>query len=149
MTFQGALAWIAAAWWTAAFGFLCLSVLAAFVHPIVQRRRARNRYLPPLSFVLPVKALDAGFRRAQESLLTQSYPEAELLVSAAEEDSPALAAIRDILARAARFPARILRSTGHFAASPKLNNLIEAFRQARYDTIATLQSRWVFGVTNR
>jgi ceramide glucosyltransferase len=135
VTFQGALAWIAAAWWTAAFGFLCLSVLAAFVHPIVQRRRARNRDLPPLSFVVPVKALDAGFRRAQESLLTQSYPEAELLVSAAEEDSHALAAIRDILARAARFPARILRSTGHFAASPKLNNLIEAFRQARYDTI--------------
>ena len=135
MTFADVFAWIAAAWWVAAIGFLCLSVLAALVHPVIQRRHARRKDLPPLTLVVPVKALDCGFHRAQESLLTQAYPEAELLVSAAEEDSPALAAIRDILARCTRFPARILRSTGHFAASPKLNNLLEPFHEARHDTI--------------
>ena len=135
MTLHGMIEWIAAIWWAAAFGFLCLSVLAALVHPMIQVRRARRKDLPPLTLVVPVKALDSGFQRAQESLLTQAYPEAEVLVSAAEEDSPALAAIRDILARSTRFPARILRSTGHFAASPKLNNLVAPFREARHDTI--------------
>jgi ceramide glucosyltransferase len=135
VTFHVALASIAAAWWVAACGFLCLSVLAAFVHPVLRRRRARRNDLPPLTFVVPIKTLDPGFRRAQESLLTQSYPQGELLVSAAEEDSPALAAMRDIVARSTRFPARLLRSAGDFAASPKLNNLIEPFRQARHDTI--------------
>jgi ceramide glucosyltransferase len=135
VTFEAIVSWLAAAWWVGSFGFLCLSVLAALVHPLVQRRRARRKDLPPLSLVVPVKALDAGFRRAQESLLTQAYPEAEVLVAAAEDDSPALAAVRDILAQCTHFPARIVRSTAQFAASPKLNVLVEPFRQARHDTI--------------
>jgi ceramide glucosyltransferase len=143
VTFTAVVVWFAAAWWVAAIGFLCLSTIAAFLQPLLQRWRARGEDLPPLnledlppvSLVVPVKALDPGFRRAQESLLAQSYPEAEFLVSAAEEDSPALAAIRDLAAGYPAFPARILRSTGRFAASPKLNNLIEAFRQARHDLV--------------
>jgi ceramide glucosyltransferase len=91
--------------------------------------------LPPVSLVVPVKALDPGFRSAQESLLSQSYPEAEFIVSAAEENSPALAAVRDIVSRCPSMPTRILRSTGQFAASPKLNNLVTPFREARHDLI--------------
>ena len=135
MIFADMLVWFAAAWWLAAIGLLCLSVIAAFLQPLVQRRRASSEDLPPISLIVPVKALDPGFRRAQESLLEQSYPQAEFLVSAAEDDSPALAAIRDLAARYRAIPTRILRSTGRFAASPKLNNLSEAFRQARHDLI--------------
>jgi ceramide glucosyltransferase len=135
VTFAAAFAWIAAAWWLAAIGFLCLSITAAFVAPFVQKRRARREDLPPVSLVVPVKALDPGFRRAQESLLSQSYPEAELIVSAAEEDSAALAAIREIVSKYTAMPARILRSRWHFAASPKLNNLVDAFEHARHDLI--------------
>jgi ceramide glucosyltransferase len=133
--FADMLVWFAAAWWLAATGLLCVSVIAAFLQPLVQRRRASSEDLPPISLIVPVKALDPGFRRAQESLLEQSYPQAEFLVSAAEDDSPALAAIRDLAARYRAIPTRILRSTGRFAASPKLNNLSEAFRQARHDLI--------------
>jgi ceramide glucosyltransferase len=135
VTFAGVLAWTAAAWWLGATGFLFLSIMAAFLQPFVQRRRARGKDLPPLSLVVPIKTLDPGFRRAQESLLAQSYPQAELLVSAAEENSAALAAIRDIVARYPAIAVRILRSTGHLAASPKLNNLIEPFGEARHDVI--------------
>jgi ceramide glucosyltransferase len=101
----------------------------------MQKRRARGEDLPPVSLVVPVKSLDPGFRRAQESLLSQSYREAELIVSAAEEDSPALATIRDILRQYKAIPTRILRSRWHFAASPKLNNLVGAFEGARHDLI--------------
>jgi ceramide glucosyltransferase len=135
VTFAGLLAWIAGAWWIAAIGFLVLSIICAFLQPLVQKRRARGKDLPPLTLVVPVKALDPGFRRAQESLLAQGYPRAELLVSAVEEDSPALAAIREVIARYPNIPARILRSREHFAASPKLNNLVEPFRQAQHDLI--------------
>jgi ceramide glucosyltransferase len=135
VTFAAAFAWIAAAWWLAAIGFLCLSVAAAFLAPLMQKRRARGEDLPPVSLVVPVKSLDPGFRRAQESLLSQSYREAELIVSAAEEDSPALATIRDILRQYKAIPTRILRSRWHFAASPKLNNLVGAFEGARHDLI--------------
>ena len=135
MTFAGVIAWIAAAWWLAAIGFVILSIAAAFLQPFVQRRRARGKDLPPVSLVVPVKAFDAGFVRAQESLLAQSYPHAELLVSAVEEDSHALRAIRELVARYPKLPARILHSSGRFAASPKLNNLVEPFREARHDVI--------------
>jgi ceramide glucosyltransferase len=130
-----ALAWIAAGWWLLAIGFLCLSTAAALVQPFVQKRRARREDLPPVSLVVPVKALDPGFERAQESLLSQAYPQAELVVSAAEEDSPALAAMREIVSRYSGLPVRILRSSGHFAASPKLNNLVAPFREARHELI--------------
>jgi ceramide glucosyltransferase len=135
VSFADIFVWFAAAWWLAASGFLCLSIVAAFLQPLLQRRRARGEELPPISLVVPVKAVDPGFRRAQESLLEQSYPQAEFLVSAAEEDSPALAAIRGLAACYPAIPTRFLRSTGRFAASPKLNNLAEAFRQAHHDLI--------------
>jgi ceramide glucosyltransferase len=135
VTIASALAWIAAGWWLLAIGFLCLSTAAALVQPFVQKRRARREDLPPVSLVVPVKALDPGFQRAQESLLSQAYPQAELIVSAAEEDSPALAAMRDIASRYSGRPVRILRSSGHFAASPKLNNLVAPFREARHELI--------------
>ena len=129
------LGWIAAAWWLVAVGFLCLSVAGAFLQPVVQRRRPQRSDLPPVSLIVPVKALDPGFRRAQELLLAQVYPQAEIIVSAAEDDLPALAEVNDILSRFSAFPARILRSTGHFGASPKLNNLAAPFAEARYDLV--------------
>jgi ceramide glucosyltransferase len=135
VTIAAALAWIAAGWWLLAIGFLCLSTAAALVQPFVQKRRARREDLPPVSLVVPVKALDPGFERAQESLLSQAYPQAELIVSAAEEDSPALAAMRDTVSRYSGLPVRILRSSGDFAASPKLNNLVAPFREARHELI--------------
>jgi ceramide glucosyltransferase len=145
VSFADAVAWIAAGWWLIAIGFLALSITAAFLHPVVQKRRARRKDLPPVSLVVPVKALDPGFRRAQESLLSQSYPATEFLVSAAEEDSPALAAICEIVSRHPAVPTRILRSSGHFAASPKLNNLVEPFRDARHDLIFMKDSNTILG----
>lgn len=145
MTIAHSLAWIAAAWWLLAIGFLCLSVAAAFLQPVVQSRRGRGKDLPPVSLVVPIKALDPGFRRAQESLLAQVYPQAELLVSAAEEDSPALMEVRAILSCSSAFPARILRSTGHFGASPKLNNLAAPFAEARHDLVFMKDSNTILG----
>ncbi|GAC1562744.1 MAG: hypothetical protein NVS2B5_27800 [Beijerinckiaceae bacterium] len=145
MIFADTLAWIAAVWWVAAIAILCISVTAAFLQPFVQRRRARAGDLPPVSLVVPVKTLDQGFVRAQDSLLAQSYPQVELIVSAAEEDSPALAAMREILAHHPLLGARILRSATHFAASPKLNNLVAPFREARHALIFMKDSNTILG----
>jgi ceramide glucosyltransferase len=145
VTLALAFAWLAAAWWLVAIGFLSLSIAAAMLQPVVQRRRARGKDLPPVSLVVPIKALDPGFHQAQQSLLSQSYPEAELLVSAAEDDSPALAAIRQIVSLYPAIPTRILRSSSRFAASPKLNNLVEPFREARHDLIFMKDSNTILG----
>src|SRR5205807_10433688 len=71
VSFADMLVWFAAAWWLAASGFLCLSIVAAFLQPVLQRRRARGEELPPITLVVPVK--DRKSTRLNPSHLVISY----------------------------------------------------------------------------
>ena len=136
------MAWVAvlgAAWWIAAVVVFALSLFGALWQPHNQRRRASATSEPAASLICPVKVVNPGFERAGASAFAQDLATFEVLVGAAEERSPAL----DLMARlvaASPVPARLLRSPGIGAMSPKLDVLSTPVEAAAHDVIVTKDS---------
>ncbi len=119
----------------AAFVGLALTVALGMAQRRLTARRPRRADRPPVSVVVPIKALDEGFVAAQESLFAQDYPDFDLTITAKEASSPAIDAARAVLAAHPGAPSRIVRSTATFAASPKVNNLYQAIEDAPHDIV--------------
>ncbi|MGD0634066.1 MAG: glycosyltransferase [Beijerinckiaceae bacterium] len=134
---------IAAAWWVSALGVFLLSAVCVLLQPSIQRRRTARRDQPPVSVILPVKLVNPGFERAQASAFKQDYPSYEVLISAAETESSALAIMQRLAGQSA-IPARILHSRETAAVSPKLNTMTPSFAAARHDFLLTKDSNITF-----
>jgi ceramide glucosyltransferase len=130
----------ATVWWGSAMAALLVSFLAALSFPWPRRRGAGQADPPPVTAIVPVKELDADFDAAQSSLFAQAYPDIEILIAAAEQQSPALAAARRVQRRYPDVSSRIMWSGTKIAVSPKLNNLWMPVAQARHDLILTKDS---------
>ena len=129
-----------AIWWSLAVALFCLTLGCALAQPFVQRRRATRKDRPPISAIIPIKLLDPGFETAQASIFAQDYPAYEVLIGAAEQESPALDAARRIAASYPEVSCRFLRSVGTAAVSPKLNNLATPLAAANHDLVFTKDS---------
>ncbi len=143
MTLSIGIAGLAALWWGAALTTFVASLSGALLQPRIQRRRATAREALPVSLLLPVKLVDPGFARAQASAFEQDLPTYEVIVAAAEDASPAVAAMRGLAAKT-RVPARVLAATGIGAVSPKLDNLASALEVAAHDVVVTKDSNITF-----
>ena len=130
---------LAAAWWIAGVAVFATSLFGALLQPRHQRRRAASDAVPPVSLICPVKVVNPGFDRAQASAFAQDLPRYEVLVGTAEERSPALERMAGLVA-ASPVPARILRSPGFGAMSPKLDTLSAPLEAAAHDVVATKDS---------
>lgn len=119
----------------ASFLGLALTVALGMAQRRLTARRRRRADRPPVSVVIPIKALDEGFAEAQASIFAQDYPDFDLTITAKETSSPAIDAARAALAAHPHAQARIVRSTANFAASPKVNNLYQAVEDAPHDVI--------------
>ncbi|HEY3637915.1 MAG TPA: glycosyltransferase [Rhizomicrobium sp.] len=119
---------------------LVLSFAASLVHPLRARRAAACGPLPPLTALIPVKTLHAGFAEAQRSLFAQEYPDMEIIITTAESDSPAIRAAREIQHEFPHVNSRLLQSHYTGAVSPKLNSLWPAIVDAQNDLILTKDS---------
>jgi ceramide glucosyltransferase len=132
-----------AVWWSVAVAFFCATLGLGLAQPFVQRWRsgkARGDAQPPISAIIPIKLLDPGFAIAQASMFAQDYPAYEVLIGAAEQESPALDAARRIAASHPEVSCRFLRSAGTAAVSPKLNNLAPPLAAASHDLVFTKDS---------
>src|SRR5579885_797335 len=118
------LSYAGALWWSAAFVILLATIICGL---------AQRKDQPPVSAILPVKLLNGGFETAQGSLFAQDYPEYEVLISAAETESAALAAARKIAAAHPARSSRFFHSAASSAVSPKLNNLAAPLAAVQYD----------------
>ena len=121
---------------------LLVSTLGALAYPLMLwlRKTSAPTLWPAVSVVIPVKALDEGFDAAQISACMQDYPEFEIIVTAVDLNSPAVAAARKIFALYPHVQTRIVAAEADFAASPKVNNLYGAIIGARYDLIVMKDS---------
>lgn len=129
-----------ALWWGLAVALLLFTLACGLAQPFVQKRRAGAAARPPVSVILPIKNLDPGFEMAQRSVFDQDYLDYEILISAAEAQSPALEAARRIAAAHPGAACRFIRSDGGGAVSPKLDNLATPLAQARHDFVLTKDS---------
>jgi ceramide glucosyltransferase len=135
---------VAAFCWLASFFFFFLSLTGALLQPLVQRRRATSSERPAVSMILPVKLVNPRFEQAQRSAFRQDYPDYEILLSSDDKQSPALDVVQELIENFPQRQARILQSTAHLAASPKMNNLVAPLEAARHDMIVTKDSNITF-----
>jgi ceramide glucosyltransferase len=129
-----------AVWWGVAVALFCVTLVCGLAQPWVQRRRATRKDRPPVSAIIPIKLLDPGFETAQASLFAQDYPGYEILIGAAEQNSPALDAARRIAAERPEVSCRFVSSASASAVSPKLNTLAAPLAAARHDFVFTKDS---------
>lgn len=129
-----------AIWWCASVALFSVSLVCGLLQPFVQRRRATRAERPPVSAIIPIKSLDPGFEIAQGSMFAQDYPDYEILISAAEKESPALEAARSVARAHPARACRIVHSAAKAAVSPKLNNLAAPLAEARHDFVFTKDS---------
>ena len=134
MTAVETLVWIAAAFALLSLAGVALSAGCALARAGLVARRSACASNEPVSVVIPVKLLDAGFAEAQRSVLANLPAGSEIIVTAREALSPALAAAQTAFAGTS-VPVRFLQSTAAFAVSPKIDNLAEAFATAQHDVI--------------
>jgi ceramide glucosyltransferase len=143
MDFTVLLAYLGAVWLIAAVGLLLATCVGALLQPIIQARRATETEQPPVSVLLPIKLQHSGFLQAEASVFDQTYPEYEVLFSAAEANSPALEAVERLKAAHRDRATRILQSHTDFAVSPKLNTLATPLSAAAYNTVFVKDSNIV------
>ena len=129
---------VSLAWWIGSILVRLTLVAAVFLHP--RLRRARRDDQPPVSIIIPVRQSEPDIAASFGSVLSQSYPAFEVLVSAAEEYSPALAAYREVAARYPRTECRFLTGNPAIGLNPKVSNLAPAIAAARHDLILTKDS---------
>ncbi len=130
-----ALSWFSAFFWCVSVLLFALSSTATFLQPRVTERRAKSRLQPPVSVVLPVKLLEDNFEFAQESVFKQDYPRFEVLASAVDPESAASRKMREIFSRHPKIATRFLTSSARGAKSPKVDNLVSPFTEAKHDII--------------
>jgi ceramide glucosyltransferase len=135
----------AAIWWVCSVAALLASFVAGLAHPLRVRRGRNTGATPPVSAIVPVKTLHADFEDAQRSIFMQAYPELEIIICAAEADSPAIRAAKKIQDEYPQIASRFIQSDCVGAASPKLNTLWPAVCEAKNDIILTKDSNLRFG----
>jgi ceramide glucosyltransferase len=143
MDLTTSLLYVAAAWWIIGVSALVLTMSGALLQPWIQRRRAKAVELPPISAILPIKLINPGFDTAQASIFTQTYPDYEVLFSAAESKSSAIDIAAALNGMHPWIESRIVQSHVDFAASPKLNTLATPLAAAHNDLILTKDSNIV------
>ena len=131
-----------AIWWGVATPFSARAWAAAWRSLLCSAGAGKRAAIaqPPISAIIPIKLLDPGFETAQASMFGQDYPAYEVLIGAAEQESPALDAARRIAASHPEISCRFLRSASTAAVSPKLNNLATPLAAARHDLVFTKDS---------
>jgi ceramide glucosyltransferase len=99
--------------------------------PIMMRRKVDPDYRPPVSVILPCKGLDQGFEQNILALLSQDYPDMELLFVVATDDDPAFGALQRLVTshKAAGSRARLLTAGIATNRAQKLNNQLAAIAQ--------------------
>lgn len=134
MDLTAATSLICAAWWCAGVLIFLGSNVAAFIARSRPPARPMDN-LPPLSVIVPVSQVSPELEGAFVSLLSQGYPDFEVLVSAIQEPSPAVEQARAIAARYPAIPARFITRDPHVARNPKINNLALPLAAARHDLV--------------
>ena len=95
---------------------------------------------PAVSILRPVRGVDSTDELTLASGFALDYPDFELIFCCADEDDPAVALVRRLMARNPGVKARLLIGNHAISANPKLNNLVKGWRAAGSDWIVFADS---------
>jgi len=92
-------------------------------------------FFPPVSILKPLKGLDDGLFDNLESFCKLDYPQYELIFSLQNQNDPAYKVVKKIQEK---YPSRDITIAVEYCnegLNPKVNNLIPAYKRAKYDLI--------------
>ena len=93
------------------------------------------RSFPPVSILKPLKGLDDGLFDNLESFCNLDYPEYELIFALQNQNDPAYKVAQKIKGKYPSKDVTISVERCDEGLNPKVNNLIPAYRKAKYDLI--------------
>jgi ceramide glucosyltransferase len=99
------------------------------------RQQPQGKDFPAISILKPVKGIDTGLIENLEGFFQLDYPEYEILFSVDSADDPARGVIEGLIARNPQISSRLIIGKGIAAANPKVNNLLESYPLARFETV--------------
>jgi ceramide glucosyltransferase len=95
---------------------------------------------PFVTLLRPVCGVDAFDRETLASSFAQDYPRYEIIFCAQSEDDPAVALVRDLIARNPGVSARVLIGRDVISGNPKLNNVWKGWHAAQSDWVCMTDS---------
>ncbi len=100
---------------------------------------------PPVSILKPLRGLDDNLFDNLESFCLQDYPEYEIIFALQDHNDPACKVVKKIKDKHPDKNISIIIERCTRGLNPKVNNLIPAYRAARYDTILISDSNVMAG----
>ncbi|KIM30171.1 glycosyltransferase family 21 protein [Serendipita vermifera MAFF 305830] len=117
---------------------------------------ARKRYnlrtnTPPISLpkdpegvsiLRPLRGLDTNMYENLETSFIQNYPTSkfEIIFAVADDSDPCLAVVRSLIEKYPHVNARISLGEHVVGVNPKINNLMDAYRTAKFDIVWVIDS---------
>ncbi|CAG7846599.1 Ceramide glucosyltransferase {ECO:0000250/UniProtKB:Q16739} {ECO:0000269/PubMed:16741577}; AltName: Full=GLCT-1; AltName: Full=Glucosylceramide synthase {ECO:0000303/PubMed:16741577}; Short=GCS {ECO:0000303/PubMed:16741577}; AltName: Full=UDP-glucose ceramide glucosyltransferase; AltName: Full=UDP-glucose:N-acylsphingosine D-glucosyltransferase [Serendipita indica DSM 11827] len=100
----------------------------------------RARPLEGVSILRPLKGLDPNMYENLETTFKQDYPTYEIIFAVADDDDPCLDIVRMLLDKYPHVDARVTIGEEIVGVNPKINNLMQAYRTAKYDILWVIDS---------
>lgn len=93
-----------------------------------------------VSIIRPLKGFDPNMYENLEMTFKQTYPKFEIIFAIAEQDDPCISLVQDLIAKYPHVNARIDIGEEIVGINPKINNLMNAYRTAKYDILWVMDS---------
>ncbi len=102
-------------------------------------------FQPPISILKPLKGLDDNLFDNLESICAQDYPKYEIIFSLQDHNDPAYKVAKKIKDKYSHKDISIVIERCNEGLNPKVNNLIPAYRSAKYEYILISDSNVMVG----
>ena len=95
--------------------------------------KLNNNFQPAVTVLKPVRGLEKDLKANLSSICTQDYPQYQVVYSVQNPEDPALPILKEIQAEFGLEKVSVTLSTIEAGANGKVNNLLGAIAEARYD----------------
>jgi ceramide glucosyltransferase len=100
-----------------------------------QRGQTPSLPLPPVTILKPVKGVDQGAEKNFESYCALDYPSYQLIFCVREKSDPAIQIIQKLIQKFPHKDIGLVISEHETGLNPKVNNLSNGYKKAKYDFI--------------
>lgn len=104
------------------------------------KRAQSHNYCPFVSILKPVKGVDEGAYKNFVSFCRLDYPHYEIVFGVTDKDDPVIPLIRRLCNEFPNVPIKLVISNDAIGQNPKVNNLENAYREAKGEVIVMSDS---------
>ncbi|KAG0046564.1 hypothetical protein BGZ83_008263 [Gryganskiella cystojenkinii] len=120
---------------TAAFAAITISRWRYVGHKRSLSSRMTKDQVPGVTIIRPLRGIDCNMFENLASSFRQDYPLFEIIFSVAQANDPAIAVVKDLMKKFPKVDARLIIGEKNVGINPKINNMIQSYETAKYDTV--------------